>query len=65
MTAICRGLNGGEGNLWAASRMVVTLVTPDLGEEEILGATPPPASTVRTPESSMACCKRSGEGTGD
>jgi len=45
--------------------MIVTLGTPELGEEEIFGATPTPAGTVRMPESSMACCKRSGEGTGD
>ena len=44
MTSICVGLNVGVGNVWAAVRMVVTLGTPELGEET-LGATPTTAGT--------------------
>ena len=59
MTSICRGLNVGEGKSWAAARMVVTLGTPELGEDR-LGATPTPAGgAVGTPEISMACRKAS------
>ena len=65
MTAICWGLNGGDGNLRAAARMDVTLGTPELGEDAILDVTPTPAGTVSMPAVSMARCKRSGEGAGD
>ena len=44
MTSIWRGLNVGDEKSWAAVRMVVTLGTPELGEET-LGATPTPAGT--------------------
>ena len=59
MTSICRGLNGGDGKSWAAVRMVVTLGTPELGDDT-LGATPTPAGgAVGTPAMSMARCKAS------
>ena len=35
MTSICRGLNVGEGKSWAATQMVVTLGTPELGEDTL------------------------------
>ena len=59
MTSICRGLNVGEGKSWAAARMVVTLGTPELGDDT-LGATPTLAGgAVGTPAMSMARCKAS------
>ena len=59
MTSICRGLNVGDGKSWAAARMVVTLGTPELGDDT-LGATPTPAGgAVGTPAMSMARCKAS------
>ena len=51
----------GEGKSWAADRMVVTLGTPELGDDT-LGATPTPAGgggAVGTPEMSMARCRSS------
>ena len=59
MTSICRGLNLGEGKSWVAARMVVTLGTPELGDET-LGATPTPAGgAVGTPDISIARSKAS------
>ena len=49
----------GDGKSWAAARMVVTLGTPELGDDT-LGATPTPAGgAVGMPDRSMARCKAS------
>ena len=55
----------GEGKSWAAVRMVVTLGTPELGDDT-LGATPTPAGgAVSTLADSMARRKVSGVTNGD
>ena len=64
MTSICWGLNGGVGNVRAAARMVVTLGTPELGEET-LGAIPTTAGTYVTAAATKASRKEAGVTIGD